>query len=135
MVIPGFFSKNGQMEISGEKKIRNAAKRSRQHARIYQRSSSTGGQLPPKVVFHTKLYSTKGSIPLKVIFHRRLSSTEGCLPPKVLFHLRLCSTKGRLPPMVVLHRRSHSTEGCLPPNLSCLKICFLYKIRSQKVSG
>ena len=58
-------------------KIKNAAKRTRQHARI---------------VFHKKLSSTEGRLPPQVVFHRRISSTEGCLPSMVVFHRRSSST-------------------------------------------
>ena len=65
---------------------KNSAKRSRQHARFHQRSSSTEGHLPPKVVFRSS--STEGRLPPKVVFHQRSSSTEGRLPPKVVFNCR-----------------------------------------------
>ena len=71
--------------------IKNAEKRSRQHARIQQRSSSTEGRLPPKVIFHQRASSTEGGLPPKVIFHLRSSSTKGCLPPKVIFLQRSSS--------------------------------------------
>ena len=50
------------LTIWASKFFKNAAKRSRQHARIQRRSSSTEGPLP-----------------LQVVFHRRLSSDKGCL--------------------------------------------------------
>ena len=65
------------------------AKRSRQHARIHWRSSSTEGHLSPKVVFHQMLSSTEGSLPLKDLFHWRLSSTKGRLPPAITHWLIL----------------------------------------------
>ena len=49
--------------------LENAAKRSRQHARIQRR-----------------LFSTEGCLPPQVVFHRGSSSPEGRLPPKVVFH-------------------------------------------------
>ena len=78
----------------------------------HQRSSSTGGCLPPKVVSHWRSSSTKE------VYHRRSSSTDSHLPPKVIFHqrssifhCRLSSTKGHLTCKVVFHWRSSSTEG------------------------
>ena len=97
---------------------KNAAKWSRQHARIQQRSSSAEGRLPLQVVFHHRLSSTKGRLPLKVIFHRRSSSTEGHLPSKVVFYRRLSSTDGCLPPKFVSHWRFSSTEGRLSQKVS-----------------
>ena len=81
---------------------KNAAKRTRQHARIvfHQRSSSTEGRLPPQVVFHQRLSSTESRLPLKVIFHQRSSSTKGRPPTQVVFHRRSSSTKVHLPPTI-----------------------------------
>ena len=75
---------------------KKATKRTRQHARIvfHQKSSSTVGRLPPKVVIQPNVIFQP-----KVVFHRKSSSTEGCLPLKVVFHRRLSSNRGRLPPM------------------------------------
>ena len=98
---------------------KNAAKRTRQHARIvfYRKLSSIKGCLPWKVIFHWKSSSTKGRLPPKVVFHQRFSSTEGCLAPKIVFHQRLSSTEGCLPPKVVFHQRLSSTKGHLPPKV------------------
>ena len=96
---PMYYTKTNTIALNSK---RNAAKRSRQHLRIQQRSSSTEGRLPPQVVFH-----------------RRSSSSEGRLPPKVIFHPRSSFTQGRLPPKVVFHRSLSSSEGCLP-----LKVVF-----------
>ena len=95
---------------------KNAAKWSRQHARIQRRLSSTEGCLPPKVIFHWRSSSTEGRLPpnvvcclpLKVVFQWRVSSTEGHLPLKVVFLRRSSSPKGRLPPKVIFHRRPSS---------------------------
>ena len=75
-------------------KQKNAAKRTRQHARIvfHQKSSSTECCLSPKVVFHWRSSSTEGRLPPKVVFNWRSSSTEGHLPPKVVFLQRSSST-------------------------------------------
>ena len=95
--------------------IKNAKKRTRQHARIilFDQISFC------KVVLHWRSSYTKGSLPPppKVVFHQRSSSTEGRLPPKVAFHRRLSSTQGCLPPKVTFHQKSSSTEGYLPPKL------------------
>ena len=64
---------------------KNALKRTRQHARIHWRSSSTQGRLPPNVIFHPRSSSTQGHLPPKVVFRQRSSSIEGC--PQVVFHL------------------------------------------------
>ena len=72
--------------------LENAAKRSRQHARIQrrsfstERSSSTKCRLPPKIVFPRRSSSTKGHLSPMVVFHRRSSSTKGRLPLRVVFH-------------------------------------------------
>ena len=84
-------------------KVKNATKRTIQHARINRGSTSTKVFLPSKVVFHPRLSSTQGCLPPKVIFCRRLSFTRGCLPLKVNFHPRLSSTQGHLPLKVVFH--------------------------------
>ena len=120
---------------------KNATKRSRQHARIQQRSSSTEGHLPPKVVFHQRSSSTEGRPPQKVVFHWCLSFPEGHLPPKVVFHQRSSSTEGCLPPKVVFHQRSSSTEGCLPPMVvihqssSSAEGCLSRSIRSTLINN
>ena len=77
-----------QKRQGGSYKGKNAAKRSRQHATIQRRSSSTKGRLPSKVVFHQRLSSTEGHLPPKFIFPRRSFSTKDHLPPKVVFHQR-----------------------------------------------
>ena len=41
-------------------------------------------------------YSTKGRLPSKVVFRQRLSSVKGCLPSKVIFHQRSSSVKSHL---------------------------------------
>ena len=84
-------------DLKFQNKTKNAAKRSRQHARIQQRSSYGEGRLPLQLVFLHGLSSTEGGLPPKVIFHWRLSSTKG------VFHRRSSSTEGRLPPKVVFH--------------------------------
>ena len=58
--------RNKKIETKNEKWKtwnKNAAKRSRQHAR------SPEGRLPPKVVFQWWWSSTEGCLPLKVVFH------------------------------------------------------------------
>ena len=95
---------------------KNAAKRSRQHARNQRRSSSTEGCLPPQAVFR-----------------RRLSLTKGCPPPNVIFHGRLSSTEGSLAPKVLFHRRSSSTEDHLPPTITPLLILNLWEQSTNQI--
>ena len=98
LVLNVIILKHSANQPQGLLKSKIAAKRTRQHARINQRLSSTKGCLPPKVIFHQRLSSTKGCFPPKVVFHQRLFSTEdcltteGCLHMKVFFHHRLSST-------------------------------------------
>ena len=105
--------------------FKNAAKRTRQHARV----SSTKSRLQPKVVFHRRSFSTKGCLSTKVIFHRKSSSTEGRLPPKVFFHQRSSSNRGGLPLKV------SSTKGCLPPNITLWFILYLWEQSTYQISA
>ena len=107
-------------------KIKNAAKRTRQHAMnvFHRKSSSTEGRLPLKVIFHQRSSFTEGFLPPKVVFHWRSSFTEVCLPMKVVNHRRSSSTgsiSGSIMSLilVIFHWRSSSTEGHLP-----LKVVF-----------
>ena len=135
---------NCQHELSWAKnkrhKIKNAAKRSRQHA----------GKKYREYVYHQSSSCTEGCLPLKVVFNQRTSSTGGHLTLKVVFHLRSSSTyhntlidlvfvrsvripnfsflpalEVAFPPKVVFHKRSSSTGGSLPP-----KIVFLQRSSS-----
>ena len=57
---------------------------------------------PPKVVFQQRSSSTEGRLPLKIVFHYRSSS------PKGILLRRASSTEGHLPLKVVFHRRLRS---------------------------
>ena len=67
-------------------KVKNATKRTIQHARINRGSTSTEVCLPSKVVFHPRSSSSECRLPPKVIFHQRSSSTKVRLPPIFIFH-------------------------------------------------
>ena len=121
-------------------KEKNAAKQSRQHARIHRRSSSMEWCLPWKVVF------IKGHLPPKVVFHRRSSSAKCCLPPRVsatecrlpqkaVLHQRLYSTKICLPPRVVFNQRSFSTKSCLPSTIIPWLIVYLWEQSAYQISA
>ena len=114
--------------------IKNAAKRTRQHAMkkiltlkfirvsVNHKNGHTVAvvrawpklRLLSKVVFRQRSSTVKGRLLSKVVFGQRSSSVKGRLPSKVVFRQRSSSVKSLLPWKVVFHQMASSAKGCLP---------------------